>query len=240
MVGLNSCPVPIQSPKLFTDGDPKSTPNLGQGGNYAIESVAAFINELLAASRKAGSLSALTTKDYHDIGTRAQERVFDRLKASVTASGMAARWETMQSPLRVFIGAYFPRMTGAEFNVTMGALGLGKAQSFEDIEYKGRDGVIPWTEWEPKYGDWHLGNLHTALPIALVAFMFLVSSGPEFIRTAFDAVWTGNPCSCPGGWTPVTDPMGLIYPFMNQLGIGTLLAAEVLRAVNTKNAITSA
>ncbi|VUC31552.1 unnamed protein product [Clonostachys rosea] len=103
--------------RAITIGDSahKFEPITGQGGNSAIESAAAFVNNLTAALKK--TKRPLTNKEIEGIMEKTQEQRFDRVSYLISLAHKRQQTDALETPIHEILAKTLPRIFPREIGM---------------------------------------------------------------------------------------------------------------------------
>jgi FAD dependent monooxygenase len=166
---------------LLGDAVHKVTPNAGHGGNTAIESAAVLANLLYEAKMGTTKGFSLSHEGLLNVFREYQDSRLVRSNNAVNKSSMATRLQAMDNILWKTGALRIIPMLGESMEVNAASALIMGGEPLKFVEYKGKQGSIPWEGWEVaelgdvekrSFFDSILGySVYVALPLLLVWYI---------------------------------------------------------------------
>ncbi|KAG2184100.1 hypothetical protein INT44_009115 [Umbelopsis vinacea] len=133
---------------VLGDAAHKMTPNMGQGGNSAIESAAILSNCLKSALDK--NSQQLNSKQIDECLSLYQSERRKRIKSVYTRAGDATRMEAMDSMTKVIMARYIIPSLGEKLILKLVGDLLKDAPSLDFVDKPTRAHLVPYADEKPK------------------------------------------------------------------------------------------
>ncbi|CAH0050902.1 unnamed protein product [Clonostachys solani] len=174
---------------LLGDSAHKHNPIAGQGGMSALESSAAFVNELQSLLKRKNART-ISNDDYDAILTRAQRRFETRVKGLVKAANDQQRLLANDHPMSGLVPGFLGTVGGLEYDLRHLKKRVVGAISLRDFPTPKRPRLVPFTDELPARPIRKMWTVKW-LSIMITGFIFICSRelyNLSALRGSFDGV----------------------------------------------------
>ncbi|OCK78222.1 FAD/NAD(P)-binding domain-containing protein [Lepidopterella palustris CBS 459.81] len=242
---------------LLGDAVHKVTPNAGHGGNTAIESAAVLANLLYDAKNAPSGRKSLTHKGLLAVFREYQASRMARVANACEKSSMATRLQAMDSMLWKNLALRIVPALGESMEVNAASALIIGGEPLKSVEYKGKQGSIPWDGWDsaqeyqPRKNTFFTGALQSRRFLAVllaIAWALQHQYAPPAIPVlqhtdgvGMEPYLSNNKTGAFSGWlqeygasTMPTNPWNTLESSVQMLSIGVILAVEQFRGFSAK------